>query len=375
MSGRVLAELLLTATLQFLPTAARAQNDDFGSGNDAGWTRYDPIAPFGYSTTYSFPRGGYRIAAPGTGDPAVGPGRAGSLREDRTYTQFQLSADITNWDTSHPQAIGLLARVTDPGLLTTDGYALTYSTVDRTLDLSRMDNEFLAALTRVPVATSAATSLRLLFVGVGSSLEGEVLDAANPAAPLASVRANDARYDHGFNGLFVLDSGDGTHGAAATFGRYVSPVLSGDANLDGAVDFTDLVTLARHYGSSGATWSTGDFDADGTIDFADLTALARNYGQRISFSTVAEAPSVAPLPEPAFIESLWLGLLLFCRRRSKQFRGGHLTLQRSLMRVVTSPKIWGDVADAVSDRAVLQAWSTGCAAASVSPLLLPLRQK
>ena len=303
-------QLLLCSALVSLPAAARAQNDDFSSGNDAGWTRYDPIAPFGISTTYSFPPGGYRIAAPGTGDPAVGPGRAGSLREDQTYTRFQVSVDITNWDTSHPQAVGLLSRVTDPGLLTTDGYALTYSTVDRTLDLSRMDNAFLTPLASAPVAASAATSLRLLFVGVGTSLEGEVLDAANPAAPLASLRADDAHYDHGVNGLFVLDSGDGTHGAAATFGRYVSPILSGDANLDGAVDFSDLLTLARHYGSAGATWSTGDFDADGTVDFADLAALARNYGQRISFPTGAIEPAFAQVPEPVVIDILCPAMLL-----------------------------------------------------------------
>ena len=318
-------QLLLWSALVSLPAAARAQNDDFSSGNDAGWTRYDPIAPFGNSATYSFPPGGYRIAAPGTGDPAVGPGRAGSLREDQTYTRFQFSVDITNWDTSHPQAVGLLSRVTDPGLLSTDGYALTYSTVDRTLDLSRMDNEFLTPLASAPVAASPATSLRLLFVGVGTSLEGEVLDAASPAAPLASVLANDAHYDHGFNGLFVLDGGDGTHGAAATFGRYVSPVLSGDDNLDGAVDFSDLLTLARHYGSTGATWSTGDFDADGSVDFADLTALARNYGQRISFPAGATEPAFAHLPEPVVIEVLGPGILLFLRqviivRRGKNTR-------------------------------------------------------
>ena len=143
--------LLVLATVVILPAATLAQNDNFNSGTDAGWTRYDPLAPFGYSTTYSFPNGGYRIAAPGTGDPAVGPGRAGSLREDRTYTGFQFSVDIVNWDTSHDQAIGLLARVTDPGLLTTDGYALTYSTVDRTIDLSRIDNEYLTRLASAPL--------------------------------------------------------------------------------------------------------------------------------------------------------------------------------------------------------------------------------
>ena len=314
--------LLVLAAAVLLPAAADAQSDNFNSGTDAGWTRYDPLAPFGYSTTYSFPDGGYRIAAPGTGDPAVGPGRAGSLREDRTYTSFQLSVDIVNWDTSHDQAIGLLARVTDPGLLTTDGYALTYSTVDRTLDLSRMDNEYLTRLASAPIPANAAKSLHLVFVGLGPNLAGEILDDSNLAVPLASVRAGDARDDHGFNGLFVLDTGDGTHGAAATFDNYVSPILTGDANLDGKVDFADLLTLARHYGSSNATWSTGDFDADGTVDFADLAALARNYGQTATASLGGAVSAVDQLPEPAPLVLILLcaGLLLLRRRRADPSR-------------------------------------------------------
>jgi hypothetical protein len=54
--------------------------------------------------------------------------------------------------------------------------------------------------------------------------------------------------------------------------------LRGDSNSDGRVDFGDLLTLAQHYGQTGADWAMGDFDYNGSVGFADLLALAQNYG-------------------------------------------------------------------------------------------------
>jgi autotransporter-associated beta strand protein len=50
-----------------------------------------------------------------------------------------------------------------------------------------------------------------------------------------------------------------------------------DTDLDGAVNFTDLLTLAQNYGLSDTTWGTGDFDYNGSTEFADLLTLAQNY--------------------------------------------------------------------------------------------------
>ena len=53
----------------------------------------------------------------------------------------------------------------------------------------------------------------------------------------------------------------------------------GDANLDQAVSFNDLVTLAQNYDTLGAGhWAIGDFNGDSNIDFGDLVMLAQNYG-------------------------------------------------------------------------------------------------
>ena len=71
---------------------------------------------------------------------------------------------------------------------------------------------------------------------------------------------------------------------------------TGDANFDGTVNFTDLVTLAAHYGTTtGGTWAEGDFNGDGKINFADLVILAANYGKTIAPGV---EPAVAPVPEP-----------------------------------------------------------------------------
>src|SRR6185503_3825494 len=143
--------LLLAASLMILPSGLKAQSDDFNDGNDTGWTRYDPLGGLGAGAqaTYTFPNRGYRIQA--TRFPAfpaaVGPARAGSVREDVSYTDFYVAVDVVDWDNSVRQAFGILARVNTPGLGQTTGYAFTYergSGVTETsgdLDISRIDGE------------------------------------------------------------------------------------------------------------------------------------------------------------------------------------------------------------------------------------------
>ena len=79
--------------------------------------------------------------------------------------------------------------------------------------------------------------------------------------------------------------------------------LAGDVNLDGKVDFADLLAVAQDYGRTGATWSLGDFNGDGIVDFADLIALARNYGRTGAAGAAMAAANVelgrsVPVPEP-----------------------------------------------------------------------------
>ncbi len=57
--------------------------------------------------------------------------------------------------------------------------------------------------------------------------------------------------------------------------------MPGDANGDGAVNFSDLLILARNYNTSSRTFSQADFNYDGLVAFADLLILARNYNQSL----------------------------------------------------------------------------------------------
>jgi T5SS/PEP-CTERM-associated repeat protein len=88
--------------------------------------------------------------------------------------------------------------------------------------------------------------------------------------------------------------------------------MRGDANLDGAVSFPDLVALAQNYNNStgAAVWTMGDFNYDGNVTFPDLVALAQNYGGALPSSPIAGAlaafqadldAAVASVPEPAFL--------------------------------------------------------------------------
>ena len=63
----------------------------------------------------------------------------------------------------------------------------------------------------------------------------------------------------------------------------------GDANLDGLVNFTDLLQVARNYNNPTASWFQGDFDYNGVVNFNDLLALARAYG-----STAPASPEFGP---------------------------------------------------------------------------------
>jgi hypothetical protein len=96
--------------------------------------------------------------------------------------------------------------------------------------------------------------------------------------------------------------------------RLTNPVnqrIPGDANLDGKVDFSDLLILAQHYGlSPGAMWGDGDFNADGGVGFDDLLILAQNYG----VGTTTGAQVLSATPEPSSLAGLAIGATALLRR-------------------------------------------------------------
>lgn len=107
--------------------------------------------------------------------------------------------------------------------------------------------------------------------------------------------------------------------------------ILGDATLDGAVAFNDLVALAQNYSTNAAAWGRGDFNYDGTVNFDDLVLLAQNYnssaltgGEMAALTSSAGsdfasdwALAQAMAPEPASTTAV-LGLIGVIARRGRR---------------------------------------------------------
>jgi hypothetical protein len=92
--------------------------------------------------------------------------------------------------------------------------------------------------------------------------------------------------------------------------------LAGDANLDGSVNFTDLVAMSQNYDEPGTFyWWQGDFNHDGTVNFSDQVLLSQNYNTSLP-SGASPAFAMAEVPEPALAGALvGIGLVTLMRRR------------------------------------------------------------
>ncbi len=100
---------------------------------------------------------------------------------------------------------------------------------------------------------------------------------------------------------------------------------AGDANLDGSVDFADLLILAQNYDvASGAIWQTADFDRTGSVGFSDLLALSQNFDSARSIDPSHFAASFqadwmlarSMIPEPASMVGV-LAMCVFGRRQRR----------------------------------------------------------
>jgi autotransporter-associated beta strand protein len=94
-------------------------------------------------------------------------------------------------------------------------------------------------------------------------------------------------------GLYSVGYADGNTDAgtpAAANQVFLQLALAGDANLDGIVNFADLLVVAQNYGKTGEDWAHGDFNYDGIVNFPDLLLVAQNYGQQIAAGQLAQLP-------------------------------------------------------------------------------------
>jgi hypothetical protein len=81
----------------------------------------------------------------------------------------------------------------------------------------------------------------------------------------------------------------------------IRPVLVGDANMDGTVDFFDLTQILGYKYNTGqpASYTDGDLNYDGVVDFFDIVVLlSANYNSGVRFD-VATPPDSDCLPLPS----------------------------------------------------------------------------
>jgi len=62
----------------------------------------------------------------------------------------------------------------------------------------------------------------------------------------------------------------------------VKYTLAGDANLDGAVGFTDLVAVVQNFNKSNTDWVQGNFAYGTSTNFADLVAVVQNFNKTLN---------------------------------------------------------------------------------------------
>jgi hypothetical protein len=92
----------------------------------------------------------------------------------------------------------------------------------------------------------------------------------------------------------TMDAGITAHGGLplAAGQTIVRPVLTGDANMDGKVDFFDITQLLGYKYNTGqpASYTDGDLDYNGKVDFFDIVLLlSANYNTGTTFGPAAAA--------------------------------------------------------------------------------------
>jgi len=157
---------------------------------------------------------------------------------------------------------------------------------------------------------------------------------AGPGLTTSAAVNNSARAVGYAEASDLLGPSGGVFGSETVDGDtiLVRSTLSGDATLDGSVDFNDLVKLAQNYNTTvSATteswWSHGDFTYDGVTDFNDLVKLAQNYNTAMPSAPIPGASAAfeadlarafASVPEPGTLGLFGIaGVAAMARRRRR----------------------------------------------------------
>lgn len=197
---------LAVAGLLTQTSAIQAQSFSFDSGNDTGWTRYEPLKAFGIGASFTFPAGAYRIQMNPPPDTAVfGPARAGSFFPAAQFERVQVEADVFGWDDSQVQSVGLVARAANLGAGTTTGYTFNYNARSGFHQITLVNDELPAAqVNESQFRLNAEHRYRFVFTAAGDLLLGRVYASTNLTVPLHSVAGRDGSHRSGRTGVFAF---------------------------------------------------------------------------------------------------------------------------------------------------------------------------
>lgn len=144
--------------------------------------------------------------------------------------------------------------------------------------------------------------------GISSSLAAAASSTSTKTA-VGYVRANNifTSFPATFHGQPVVNS-------SAILMLYT---LSGDANLDRAVNITDFARLAARFNQP-ADWIDGDFNYDGSTNISDFALLAANFNKTLPGDLPRDVPRSTSVPEPGSLVLVGIAAALKRHRRGRR---------------------------------------------------------
>lgn len=242
------------------------------------------------------------------------------------------------------------STLTQNGILTTSGSAFLVNKtnfspgtagVAGSVGMGGTFNNDAAGTLRIDLGGTTPGTQYDQIIGTGEAVLAGTLDLRlmngfDPALYSPALVIIDDTNGAGVLGRFgqVLNVGTGSKRLAVVYRQpsvttvgevAVVAALPGDADVNGRVEFADLVALAQNYNAaSPRSWQTGDFNGDGKVLFDDLVSLAQNYGagtvpivlDGFSADFAADwALAQSLVPEPTSVLALGAAALALCRRR------------------------------------------------------------
>jgi hypothetical protein len=241
-----------------------------GSGSVATWNPSTQILTVSGATSI--------IADPGTDEPIIeASGSAAVVTLDpASGTDIHLGGlSLTNGAIATVTSLGSARAIANYHLLVIGLVGATAAplyTIDSTSTLNLADND-------MAILYGTGTSpLSTVQSELSQAYDGTLWDKPGLTSSVAATMGGVTALGFGEASTLGLSTFDGlTLGGNAVLVKYT---LTGDANLDGTVNFSDFSIVQNNFGQS-SNWSGGDFNYDGVTNFNDFSLLQNNYGQSL----------------------------------------------------------------------------------------------